>query len=45
MEHPKAVGDRSTLAIMLALQQAGHTIFFRLARTADAISRSKSAID
>ena len=27
MEHPKAVGDRSTLAVMLALQEAGHTVF------------------
>jgi hypothetical protein len=26
MEHPKAVGDRSTLAIMLALQEAGYAI-------------------
>jgi hypothetical protein len=24
MDHPKAVGDRSTLAIMLALQAAGN---------------------
>jgi hypothetical protein len=27
MEHPKAIGDRSTLAIMLALQEAGYTLF------------------
>ena len=27
MEHPKAVGDRSTLAIMLALHEAGYTVF------------------
>jgi hypothetical protein len=27
MEHPKAIGDRSTLAIMLALQEAGYDIY------------------
>jgi hypothetical protein len=27
MEHPKAVGDRSTLAIMLALQAVGYDIY------------------
>ena len=26
MEHPKAIGDRSTLAIMIALQSAGYTV-------------------
>ena len=26
MEHPKAVGDRSTLAVMLALQRAGYVV-------------------
>jgi hypothetical protein len=26
MEHPKAVGDRSTLAVMLALQRAGYIV-------------------
>ncbi len=26
MEHPKAIGDRSTLAVMLALHRAGYTI-------------------
>jgi hypothetical protein len=26
MEHPKAVGDRTTLAVMLALQEAGYDI-------------------
>jgi hypothetical protein len=26
MEHPKAVGDRSTLAVMLALQRAGNIV-------------------
>ncbi|MGH2921290.1 MAG: group I intron-associated PD-(D/E)XK endonuclease [Gaiellaceae bacterium] len=26
MEHPKSVGDRSTLAIMLALRDAGYTV-------------------
>ena len=24
MEHPKAVGDRTTLAVMLALEEAGY---------------------
>jgi hypothetical protein len=27
MEHPKAVGDRSTLAVMLALHAAGYGVF------------------
>jgi hypothetical protein len=27
MEHPKAVGDRSTLAIMLALREAGYAMY------------------
>jgi hypothetical protein len=27
MEHPKAIGDRSTLAIMLALEDAGLAVF------------------
>src|SRR5207244_1202587 len=27
MEHPKAVGDRSTMAIILALQQAGLAVY------------------
>ncbi len=27
MEHPKAIGDRSTLAVMLGLSQAGYAIF------------------
>jgi hypothetical protein len=27
MEHPKTIGDRSTLAIMLALQRVGRTIY------------------
>lgn len=27
MEHPKLVGDRSTLAIMLALERAGYALF------------------
>lgn len=27
MEHPKAVGDRSTLAVMLALQDAGFALY------------------
>jgi len=27
MEHPKAVGDRSTLAIMLALRAVGFAIY------------------
>jgi hypothetical protein len=27
MEHPKAVGDRSTLAIMLALREAGFALY------------------
>jgi hypothetical protein len=26
MEHPKAIGDRSTLAVMLALQAAGYAV-------------------
>ena len=26
MEHPKAIGDRSTLAIMLALHEAGYDL-------------------
>jgi PD-(D/E)XK endonuclease len=26
MEHPKAKGDRSTLAIMLALQEVGYEV-------------------
>jgi hypothetical protein len=26
MEHPKAIGDRTTLAVMLALQEAGYAI-------------------
>ena len=26
MEHPKAVGDRSTLAVMLALERAGYQL-------------------
>jgi hypothetical protein len=26
MEHPKAVGDRSTLAVMLALERSGYTV-------------------
>jgi len=26
MDHPKAIGDRTTLAVMLALEQAGHPI-------------------
>lgn len=26
MEHPKAIGDRTTLAVMLALHRAGHAI-------------------
>jgi hypothetical protein len=26
VEHPKSVGDRSTLAVMLALQRAGHIL-------------------
>ena len=41
MEHPKAVGDRSTLAIMLALQEAGHTIFLPFGEN----SRCDLAID
>jgi hypothetical protein len=27
MEHPKAVGDRSTLAVMLALREVGFAIY------------------
>jgi hypothetical protein len=27
MEHPKRVGDRSTLAIMLALQESGYAVY------------------
>jgi hypothetical protein len=27
MEHPKAIGDKSQLAIMLALRDAGHAVF------------------
>jgi len=27
MDHPKAVGDRSTLAVMLALHDAGYAVF------------------
>jgi hypothetical protein len=26
MEHPKGVGDRTTLALMLALREAGYSI-------------------
>jgi hypothetical protein len=41
MEHPKAIGDRSALAIMLALQEAGHTIFLPFGEN----SRCDLAID
>jgi PD-(D/E)XK endonuclease len=27
MEHPKAIGDRSTLAVMLALQEIGYDVY------------------
>jgi PD-(D/E)XK endonuclease len=27
MEHPKAIGDRSTLAVMAALQRLGYGLF------------------
>ena len=27
MEHPKAIGDRSTLAIMIALTESGRDVF------------------
>jgi hypothetical protein len=41
MEHPNAIGDRSQLAIMLALQEAGHTIFLPFGEN----SRCDLAID
>ena len=34
MEHPKAVGDRTTLAVMLALREAGYGIAVRFGENA-----------
>jgi hypothetical protein len=40
MEHPKDIGDRSALAIAIALEGIGHAVYFRSERTRAPISSS-----
>jgi hypothetical protein len=38
MEHPKAIGDRSQLAIMVALDRVGYPVFLPFGETPDTTS-------
>lgn len=43
MEHPKDVGDRSTIAIMLALQAEGYAVLLQFGETRATTSSSTTA--
>jgi hypothetical protein len=44
IDHPKDIGDRSTLAIMLALRETGYALYVPFGETRVAISSSKKEI-